>query len=352
MRMIKVSVIVKAFNEEENIARAIESSLAAVAPYDGEVVVADSGSNDRTIEIASQFPVILTQLSKPTERCCGISPQLGYQHSRGEYVYILDGDMELDSAFLAVAVKYLDIEPKTAGVGGFVSEMRIANLEFESRLKRQLRRRVKHASNVDCLNGGGLYRRSAIDDVIYISDRNLHSYEEFDLGARLRAKGWTLVRLDDHAADHYGYRFNTYRLLWHRARTGYILGGGDTLRAAIACNYVTEAVLRLPGLRVALFVWLYWAAVSLGAAVAPTWLGRVAVLVVALILPVAMMTIRSKGSLETGLHSVVLWYLNAAGLLVGLLRIRHRPTKRIDSRLLKTRNDSGQPLVKNAESGE
>jgi glycosyltransferase involved in cell wall biosynthesis len=301
--MTKVSVIIKALNEEENIAKAIESSLAAVAPYQGEVIVADSGSTDRTVEIASQYPIILAQLGDPTERCCGISPQLGYQHSRGQYVYILDGDMDLDAAFLALAIERLDADARIAGVGGFVREMRIANIEFESRLKRQLRRQVKHESRVDCLNGGGLYRRAAIEEVSYISDRNLHTYEEFDLGVRLRAKDWELIRLDDHAADHYGYRFNTYRLIWHRARSGYILGAGDILRAAISGRFVGEALARLPGLRVALFVWLYWAAACVVAAIA---------------------------------HSVMLWHLNAVGLLIGFLRPRQNPIEPINSRLLKT----------------
>jgi glycosyltransferase involved in cell wall biosynthesis len=40
--MVKVSVIIKAFNEEDNIERAIETSLKAIAPFGGEVIVADS----------------------------------------------------------------------------------------------------------------------------------------------------------------------------------------------------------------------------------------------------------------------------------------------------------------------
>ena len=60
----------------------------------------------------------------------------------------------------------------------------------------------------------------------------------------------------------------------------------------------------------------------------------IVVLGIALLLPVTVMTVRSEGSLALGLHSVVLWHLNAAGLLIGLMRARHRPTERIESRLL------------------
>jgi GT2 family glycosyltransferase len=327
--MEKISVIIKAYNEEENIARAIESSLAAIAPYGGEVIVADSGSTDRTVEIALGFPVIVAQLKYSYERCCGVSPQLGYQQSTGEYVYILDGDMTLDAAFIGTALKWFESDPRIAGVGGFVREMRIANLDFRSRLKRQLKRLVKHGSRVDCLNGGALYLRSAIDDVGYLSDRNLHSYEEFDLGVRLRARGWTLVRLEDHAADHYGYTASTYKLLWHRARTNYILGSGEILRAAISARYLT-ALTRLPGLRPAVGVWIFWLATVLSAALAPTDEWSIAILVLAVVLPIAVMAARNEGSLEVGVHSVATWHFGAYGLLMGFIRSRKDPATRIE----------------------
>ena len=102
--MVKVSIIIKTLNEEENIRRAIKSSLAAIEGR-GEVVVADSASTDHTIEIAKEFPITITQIKNPAERCCGVGPQLGYQHCSGEYIYILDGDMELKAAFLKRAIE-------------------------------------------------------------------------------------------------------------------------------------------------------------------------------------------------------------------------------------------------------
>ena len=263
-----------------------------------------------------------------------ISPQLGYQHCTGEYVYILDGDMTLDAVFIATALKWFESERRIAGVGGFVREMRINNLDFQSRLKRQLRRLVKDGSHVDCLNGGGLYLRSAIDEAGYLSDRNLHSYEEFDLGVRLRARGWTLIRLEDHAADHYGYTTSTYKLLWHRARTNYILGSGEILRAAIAGRYLTSALTKIPGVRPALGVWIYWLAALLAAAFAPTIAWTIAILVLAVVLSVAVMAARNEGSLEVGIHSVATWHFGAYGLLIGFMRGRKDPAARIDSHVM------------------
>jgi len=336
---VKVSVIIKALNEESNIEGAIESSLAAVAPFKGEVILADSGSTDKTVERAMKFPITIVQLTRTNERCCGIGPQLGYQQSSGEYVYILDGDMKLDPSFLVYAIEFLDREPLCAGVGGFVREMRIENLEFEARVRRFNEQRAKETVDVPCLSGGGLYRRAAVEQVGYISDRNLHGYEEYELGARLRAKGWRLVRSDIHAADHYSHAVGTLRLLLYRIRAGYILSSGELLRAAMANHYVKKVFSELRAMRIAIGVWVYWALVLLIFALIPTnW--ALYFLLVALLLPMVGMAIRTR-SLLLGSYSVLLWHVNAIGLVFGFFRSRTAPAKRIDTRTIRVAG-SGQ----------
>lgn len=332
--MTKVSVIIKALNEANNVDRAVKSSLEAVAPYGGEVILADSGSTDGTIEKAMKFPITIVQLTDPTERCCGIGPQLGYQHSRGEYVQIIDGDMELDPAFVARAIELLDRDSSIGGVGGITTEMQIQNLEFQGRAMRALRRSSK-APAVHWLGTGALYRRAAVEQAGYFSDRNLHAYEEYDLGARLRATGWRLVRLESHAVNHYGYAMSTFDLLWHRIRTGYVLSAGEVLRAAIKRGYLKNVLLELQGLRVALGVWVYYGITALILFRIPDAYWAVAFLVFAMLLPTAAMVLRTR-SLELAAFSVLFWHVNAVALIFGLFRRRTSPTKRIDSRILRT----------------
>jgi GT2 family glycosyltransferase len=338
--MVKVSVVIKTLNEEASISRAIASALEAVAPHGGEVIVADSGSMDRTIEKAMAFPILLVQLADPRERCCGIGPQLGFQHSSGKYVYVLDGDMELDSKFLQEAVDLLDRDSSVAGVGGIVREMRFENLEFANRARHFLRREVIDGVDVNCLNGGGLYRREAVENVLYLSDRNLHGFEEYDLGVRLRAKGWRLVRLESHAVDHYSYALGTYQLLWYRIRAGRFLSFGEILRAAIVGDYLKKVLLELRPIRFALGTLIYWPLVGLVAQAGPwSWWG-IPVGAFAAALPVAIMWIRSA-SLKGGAYSVAVWHLAAVNLLISLLRVRKAPAGVIDSRILRTAKQAG-----------
>ncbi len=332
--MPTISVIIKALNEEEHIQKAITTSLAAISPYGGEVIVADSGSTDRTIEIAGRFPVTIVRLQNPQERCCGIAPQLGFQHSRGDFLYLLDGDMELQSEFVATALQALDGAPRLAGVGGFVREMRIANSEFASREKRQMSRKPKDGASVDCLNGGGLYRRAAIEAVGYLSDRNLHSFEEFELGARLRAGGWSLKYIDCLSANHYGYTLGTYRLLWRRVASKYVYGSGEVLRAAIDGHFAVETLKKLPVFRPAIGVWLYWLAVAVAVICVSSAVWRAGVIAFALVLPIVVMTMRNRRSLALGAYSVAAWHTVAFGFLMGFCRSRTNPRAPIQARLI------------------
>jgi len=336
--MVNVSVVIKALNEESNIARAIESSLKAVAPYGGEVILADSGSADRTVDEAAAFPVTIVQLLRPEDRCCGVSQQLGYQHSRGEYVYLLDGDMELDANFLQRAIKLLDCEHSVAGVGGYIREMRIENHEFEHRSRRLIRGRRTHPAEVGYLNGGGLYRRAAVEDVRYLSDRNLHANEEYDLGVRLRAKGWRIIRLESHAADHYGHAMTSYRLLLHRATTGYILGSGEVLRAAIDGGYLRNVLVELRPLRAYGFAVALWVLALLTPLLPQSRAWGLAALFVLCALPIAAMTLRHR-SFKLGLYSVVVWHVQGLGLIRGLFRKRRAPTDPIASRIIQTAHE-------------
>ena len=226
---MRVSIIIKTLNEAERIAATIESALAA-AGSDGEVIIADSGSTDATVDIARRYRVTVVQITPDEQPSCGLGPQLGYQYSTGDYLCLMDGDMVLDPAFLDQAIAFLEASPAIGGVGGRVVEMNLENLEFARRMSRG--GAEYNAGPVDRLNGGGLYRRDAIASVGYLSDRNLHGYEEFDLGVRLRHAGWGLWRLDTPFAQHFGYRMNAYALLLRRWRSKYLRGTGEVLRAA------------------------------------------------------------------------------------------------------------------------
>ena len=339
----RVSIIIKALNEEKRIAAAIESALHAIRTIGGEVVLADSCSTDRTVEIAQVYPIRIVQLARPEDRRCGVGPQLGYQHSRGEFVYILDGDMEMLDGFLDQALDFMQSHPEIAGVGGNVVEQNTVSLEYVSRGERV--NRHMQPGNVDRLDGGGLYRRSAVEVSGYLSDRNLHSYEEFDLAARLRSQGWTLWRLPFDVCHHFGHDAPHYRLLMRRWRTRYVFGLGELLRASIGQPRLHLVLHGLRELRIYLGVMAWWV-ILLGILFWPQpILTRLVCLAVMVLAPFILLSMY-KSSLNKGLYSLVSWCFSTAGLVRGLLLRRHPATELISSCILREPNSLSSLPIK------
>lgn len=85
--MAKLSVIVVTLNEEKNIERCLQSVAWA-----DEIILVDSFSTDRTLEIAARFTTKIYQFAYP-----GYSKQVerGIEHATHEWVFILDADEEV-----------------------------------------------------------------------------------------------------------------------------------------------------------------------------------------------------------------------------------------------------------------
>jgi glycosyltransferase involved in cell wall biosynthesis len=327
----RVSILIKALNEERRVVAAVESALAALASIGGEVVLADSCSSDRTVALASAYPIRIVQLAHADERCCGIGPQLGYQHCAGEFVYILDGDMEMLPGFLGEALEFMRTHPDVGGVGGRVVEMNTSSLEYLARVERGMGH--MQAGEVDRLDMGGLYRRAAVEQSGYFSNRNLHSYEEFDLAVRLRVNGWKLWRIERDAVRHHGHDAPPYQLLVRRWRSRYICGLGELVRAAWGQPHMKLALTGVRELRLYIAVLAWWL-VLLGCLLVPLpWTLRAGLFALIAAAPLVLMAWR-KRSLRKAAFSVVSWCFNAAGLLRGLAAPQRPARDHVDSVVL------------------
>lgn len=335
-----VTIGIKAFNEGQHIAGALSSAIKAVHPFNGEVVLADSGSTDRTVEIAKEFPVLVVQLAKPSERSCGAAAQLAFQHAQGKYFYLMDGDMVIDPDFLPAAIAYLESNPEFAGVGGWVRDINVANQEFQIRANAMRKDKARRPGIVDRLDGGGLYQVSALREIGYFADRNLHAFEEFDLAARLQSKGWKLARIDKPAVDHYGHKTDGYKLLWRRIRTGYSGGAGEVLRGAVGRAHLPIVLRKLGHVRNGLAVIAWWALLLAFPFLALPVSAKSVLFLALLLAPIAALALR-RSSLNLGFYSFVSWNALALGLVTGFFRKRVSPQQPLAALILfeSNRND-------------
>jgi glycosyltransferase involved in cell wall biosynthesis len=88
-----LSVVIITYNEEANIARTLESVQPLVRDGRGEIIVVDSGSIDRTVEIAKSFGAKVF-----IEKWKGFAAQknLAIDKAGGDWILSLDADEEVD----------------------------------------------------------------------------------------------------------------------------------------------------------------------------------------------------------------------------------------------------------------
>ena len=92
-----ISVIIPCLNEAENIEQCVLAALAAIelAGLEGEVIVADNGSDDGSAELARAAGA--TVVNEP-RRGYGSAYIAGFQVARGTYIVMADADLTYDFA--------------------------------------------------------------------------------------------------------------------------------------------------------------------------------------------------------------------------------------------------------------
>lgn len=97
--MKKLSVVVCVYNEEQNIKPLVEKITAALEGMDYEIIYVDDGSTDHTVReiTALNHPrLTLVELKKNYGQSSALAA--GIQQAGGEYVVLIDGDLQNDPA--------------------------------------------------------------------------------------------------------------------------------------------------------------------------------------------------------------------------------------------------------------
>src|SRR5215218_6568899 len=117
----RLAVVVITRNQASTIGPLIRSVLSAaegLAPF--EIVVVDSASDDDTVRIAQQFPVRIVRLDPGHRLTAAAGRYVGFHRTRADRVLFVDGDMELCSGWLSLAVEVLDADESIGGGTGIV----------------------------------------------------------------------------------------------------------------------------------------------------------------------------------------------------------------------------------------
>ncbi len=226
--MVDLSVIIITRNQSWNISRLIESVLNETGSITTELFLVDSASTDRTVEIASGFPVNVIRLRAGSVLTPAAGRYVGYKQLSPEsrYVLFLDGDMELRQGWLNQALETLDLQSMIGAVTGYIIDRLPVDTHTPSEGSgcaggelRELR----------YCGGAALYRRTAMDNVGTFNPY-LYAEEEPDVCLRLRRKGYRVAQLQCAMVNHYTQPNDSFAELLRRRRQKFYMGFGQNLR--------------------------------------------------------------------------------------------------------------------------
>lgn len=105
-----VSVIIPAYNEEESIARTIESILASDYPNKFEIIVIDDGSKDDTFKIAKKYSRKGVKVFTKENGGKGAALNFGLSKAKGEIIFTMDADTFVEPYSMKEMVRYFKSE--------------------------------------------------------------------------------------------------------------------------------------------------------------------------------------------------------------------------------------------------
>lgn len=211
--MRSTAVVIVSHNTREILGGCL-ASVAREAP--AELVVADNGSTDGTLEmVARDFPGAMLDVD-PRNPGYGAGANRGIRRTRSDFVLVLNSDTVLAPGALAALEDYFAAHPRAGLIGprlvnadgtlqrschAFPSPL-VTLLEYSwlgdvvARVP-GLRQRYAfgfahdRAVRVDWVTGAALaLRRTALDAVGGFDERYFMYFEEVDLARRLHAAGW------------------------------------------------------------------------------------------------------------------------------------------------------------------
>ena len=193
-----VSIIIPAFNAEEYLKEALNSSLSQ--DYKNtEIIVIDDDSTDKTVETALQFKNV--KLLKQPHRGACAARNMGLIHCKGDLIKFLDSDDILAPSIISKQVAcYLECDPHTivySDIAFFSTSKKnskLATVELSQTTNQSLQL-LKTNIHTPC----SLYPKNALLAVKGFDPRFLKA-QEYYLNLKLSLAGYKFLRLPGTAA--------------------------------------------------------------------------------------------------------------------------------------------------------
>src|SRR3989344_3461999 len=125
-----ISVIIPAYNEEDNIAHCLDAFLGQTTKRDFEIVLVNNASTDKTAEIAEKYKdkLNLNVVFDPIKGR-GHARYVGFNNAKGEVILSSDSDAVVPENWIETLASVFDNNPNMIAVTG---TCKVADLDLKT----------------------------------------------------------------------------------------------------------------------------------------------------------------------------------------------------------------------------
>lgn len=207
-----------------------------------EIIYIDSGSEDDSIERAKQFKDIKIFLISG-KRNAAVARNIGAKEAKGDILFFIDGDMEIERNFLSYAIinNQLKYDCITGHIDDLLYDM---NDNFLGLKKRTYKNKIPNQEQILKTNGGIFLIKKKVWDFVGGMRTKYKQNEDIDLSLRLFKKGYKIIRLPVLISKHHTIEYSNENRMWQSLKNCYVIYPAIILRDFITTPYVLKYILR------------------------------------------------------------------------------------------------------------
>lgn len=240
-----LSIIIVGTNEKKFVFKCLDSIFKSNFEHELDVIVIDNASNDGTSEMLKEHLAHVKMISNAKKMSYMYNNNLGIKSAQGEYILILNSDIELQSDTLQLLVDFMESHPEAAASACKLTfedgTLQLTCRRFPSPLtyfcriphffrwikinKKFLSNRIiskylmldydhQKTKEVDwILSALMLMRKSAVNDIGLLDEKLMPPFylEDMDWCYRAHLKGWQIYYVPETSAKHYYRRDSVKR---------------------------------------------------------------------------------------------------------------------------------------------
>jgi len=221
-----ISFIVIARNEEFGVNKCLES-IAAMKPFNCEVICVDSDSSDNTLEVMKSYTGKIDNL-RVVQISGNVKPpaarNAGMKYATKPYIFFVDGDIAIYPEFIHKSIEKINAG-KADAVTGKLFEIQYSP-DYQKKIREHVRRKHFMEEKKAPMTGGIFLAKKSILDKAGAWDESLR-YEDFDYTIRISRHG-ILLQVPEFIGTHHTQVYRDRS--WERLRAGYYRYYGQLFR--------------------------------------------------------------------------------------------------------------------------